>query len=70
MISSTHSVAKAVRLFGVALAGAVIVIGAYLPVTGHLDWGLLPFLLAFVPCALADVAAWFIQDGAEARKAL
>lgn len=64
MIPRRHNVAHAVRVFGVAVAGAVVVIGIYLPVMGQLDWALLPFLLAFVPYALADVAAWFMEEGA------
>ena len=44
-----------------AVAGEIIAIGIYLPMTGQLDWALLPFLLAFVPYALADAAASFIS---------
>jgi len=57
-------------VFGVAIAGAVVVVGIYLPMTGQLDWAFLPFLLAFVPYALADVAAWLIHEGGEAGKVL
>ena len=70
MISLRRNVARGVRIFGIAVAGAIVAIGVYLPMTGQLDWALLPFLLAFVPYALADVAAWFIQRGAEAVQAL
>ena len=70
MMSPRRNLARGVRILGIALAGAIAVMGVYLPMTGDLDWALLPFLLAFVPYALADVAAWLIQEGAEARKVL
>jgi hypothetical protein len=42
----------------------------YLPVSGTVDWALLPFLLAFIPFAVADTVAWMVEEGARTRELL
>jgi hypothetical protein len=70
MESRRRRIARWIRIFGIAAAAAIIVMGIYLPMAGWLDWALLPFLLAFVPFAVADIAAWMLEDGARTRAVL
>ena len=66
MESRGRRIGSVVRFIGIAVATAVVVLGIYLPTVGAMDWALLPFLLAFVPFALADAIAWIVENGAKA----
>jgi hypothetical protein len=65
MESGIRNIARVVRMSGVVGAGVILVMGIYLPLADSLDWALLPFLFAFVPFAIADIAAGMIDDGAK-----
>ena len=66
MENGKHTAVRLIRFSGTLLAIAIVVLAVYLPIVGALDWAVLPFLLAFIPFALAHTAAWLIEDGAKA----